>query len=74
MAHKYYRYTLEGKVDAHDAARALGEAAADGVIVRVDSRDARTEVTVARSGDTQPKGDRGVEVSEKDLLNFGGGK
>src|SRR5688572_32744588 len=40
-----------GKVDAHDAARALGAAAADGVIVRVDSREGRTEVTLARSGE-----------------------
>jgi len=56
----------------HDAARALGEAAADGVIVRVDSRGGKTEVTVARVGDSKPKNDRGVEVSEKDLMNFSG--
>lgn len=76
MAQKYYRYTLDRAVAAEDAARALGEAAADGVIVRVDSKGGQTSVIVARSGDAKPAklargASGGEEVSEKDVLNVG---
>jgi translation initiation factor IF-2 len=74
MAYRYYRYTVEGQLLSRDAARALGEAG--GTIVRVDNRDGRTEVTVAVAEEgTLPAGTAlgvGNEVSEEDVLTFGG--
>jgi len=74
MAYKYYRYTVEGPLLSRDAARALGEAG--GTIVRVDNRVGRTEVTVAITEEgTLPAGTAlgaGAEVSEDDVLTFGG--
>jgi hypothetical protein len=74
MAYKYYRYTVEGPLVSRDAGRALGEAG--GTIVRVDNHDGRTEVTVAIAeeatlpAETAPG--TGAEVSEDDVLTFGG--
>jgi hypothetical protein len=74
MAYRYYRYSLEGNLSPQDAARALGETG--GVIVRIDYREDRTQVTVATSdrdeaAATSPAGP-GVEVREEDVLNAAG--
>jgi hypothetical protein len=74
MAYKYYRYTVEGPLPSRDAGRDLGEAG--GMVVRVDNRDGRTEVTVAIAEEaTPPAGTHlgaGAEVREDDVLTFGG--
>jgi hypothetical protein len=74
MAYKFYRHTVEVPLLSRAAGRALGEAG--GAIVRVDTRDGRTEVTVAFPAEgTLPAGTAlgaGVEVSEDDVRTFGG--
>jgi hypothetical protein len=73
MADKYYRYSVEGTLSLQDAARAVGESG--GVIVRVDNRGGRTDVTVAGHGDREivmesPLGSP-VEIREDEVLEFG---
>ena len=48
MKTKYYRYTLEGEQSVEEAQRALGEDAADDLVVRVDNVDGQTHIYVAR--------------------------
>lgn len=48
MKTKYYRYTLEGEQSVEEAQRALGEDAANGMIVRVDNVGGQTHIYVAR--------------------------
>ncbi len=73
MEYRYYRYAVEGTLSPEDISRALGETG--GIIVRVDNRDGRTEVTVATSGEprlaAEPPLGAGVEVREDEVLNAG---
>ena len=82
MKTKYHKYSLKGDQSAADAQRALGEAAEQGAIVRIDSRGGQTHVYVAsqETSATPPKGNgpkkpapdiKGEEVSESDITKFG---
>lgn len=72
MEYRYYRYTVEKPLSPEDVPRALGEI--EGMIVRIDNREDRTEVTVATVGEPRlaaksPLG-AGVEVSEEDVWDI----
>lgn len=81
MKTKYHKYSLQGDQSAADAQRALGEAAEQGVIVRIDSGGGQTHVYVASpetSGAPREDGAKktapavkGQEVSESDITKFG---
>lgn len=76
MDTKYYRYTLQGEQTAPDAQSALGDAASDGVIVRVDTVGGQTHVYVAsqRPGTERAAAPDGVsvqEVSASDVTKMG---
>jgi hypothetical protein len=47
MKMKYYRYTLEGTHAADEALQALGDAAAQGMLVRLDTGGEQTHVYIA---------------------------
>lgn len=47
MKTKYYRYTLEGEHSAEAALQILGEAASQGMIVRIDQVGGQTQVYLA---------------------------
>jgi hypothetical protein len=47
MKTKYYRYTLEGEHSAEEAVRMLGDAASQGMIVRIDNIGGQTQVYIA---------------------------
>jgi hypothetical protein len=81
MKTKYHKYSLKGDQSAADARRALGEAAEQGAIVRIDSRGGQTHVYVAsqETSVTPPKANgpkksapavKGEEVSESDITKF----
>jgi hypothetical protein len=74
MAYRYFRHTVAGALSAREAARGLGDAG--GVIVRIDTGQDHTVVTVAVPEDRElgPDSplDAGVEISEEELLRFGG--
>ena len=74
MPYKYYRYTVEGSLPSRDTGRELGDAG--GMIVRVDTREGRTEVTVAIPEEGRLSAETalspGTEMSEEDVLTFGG--
>jgi hypothetical protein len=83
MKTKYHKYSLPGDQSAADAQRALGEAAEQGAIVRIDSGGGQTHVYVA-SGETsgmKPQaadgkkaatgGVQGQEVTESDVTKLG---
>jgi hypothetical protein len=71
MEYRYYRYEVEGILSPEDVPSALGDAG--GMIVRVDNRDGRTQVTVATHGEPRLAAESrlgaGVEVSEEDIRN-----
>ena len=73
MAYRYFRHTVTGALSARDAARGLS--GADGVIVRIDTSENQTVVTVALPEDRELRADSplgaGVEISEQELLHFG---
>jgi hypothetical protein len=74
MAYRYFRHTVTGALSARDAVRGLGDAG--GVIVRIDTSQNQTVVTIAlpegrELGADSPLG-AGVEISEGELLHFGG--
>lgn len=82
MKTKYHKYSLKGDHSAFDAQRALGEAAAQGTIVRIDSGGGETHVYVASeetSGakpaadgkSTAPAGIKRQEVTESDVTKLG---
>ena len=48
MKTKYYRYTLEGEHSAEEALRRLGEAASEGMVVRIDKVGGQTHIYIAR--------------------------
>jgi hypothetical protein len=47
MKYKYMRYTIKGEKSAAEAQSALGEAASQGVIVRIDTSGGQTQVYIA---------------------------
>jgi hypothetical protein len=73
MEYRYYRYRLEGTLSAAEISRAVGRTGA--IVVRIDSREGRTEVTVAAAGELRLPADsplgEGVEVSEQDVRRSG---
>lgn len=81
MKTKYHKYSLQGDQSAADAQRALGEAAEQGAIVRIDSGGGQTHVYVASpEASGAPKADgpkktapavKGQKVSESDVTKFG---
>ncbi len=83
MKTEYYRYTLQGEHSAEDAQRALGDAASQGIIVRVDNISGQTHVYIAsqetgttKAASTGAKktatGDIKVkEVSESEVTKIG---
>jgi hypothetical protein len=82
MKTKYHKYSLKGDHSAVDAQRALGEAASQGTIVRIDSGRGETHVYVASeetSGSkpaaagkkTAPAGIKRQEVKESDVTKLG---
>ncbi len=86
MKNKYYRYTLKGDHTLGEAQRALGDAAAQSTVVRVDSGGGQTKVYVAGGGATAAKGAKAAggqkaattaagvkveEVSESEVLKLG---
>lgn len=83
MKTKYYKYTLKGEHSAEDAQRALGDAASEGNIVRVDNAGGETHIYVATQGTDPTKspspggktaaasGLTAKEVSESDVTRIG---
>jgi hypothetical protein len=83
MKTKYHKYSLKGDHSAADAHRALGEGAAQGTIVRIDSTGGDTHVYLAseEAGGAKPAagdekkpasgGIKGQEVTENDVLKLG---
>jgi hypothetical protein len=83
MKTKYHKYSLKGDHSAVDAQRALGEAAVQGTIVRIDSGGGETHVYVAseETSGTKPQaldgkkaatgGVKGQEVTESDVTKLG---
>jgi len=68
MATKYYRHTLQGEHSVEEALRALGDAASNGLIVRVDTAQGQTHVTVAAAEPSKAAaGAKITEVSERDV-------
>jgi hypothetical protein len=47
MKYKYMRYTIKGEKSAAEAQSAIGEAASQGVIVRVEASGGQTQVYIA---------------------------
>ncbi len=74
MAYRYFRHTAAGTLSARDAVHALGDTG--GVIVRIDTSQDETAVTVALPEEREMPADSvlgaGVEVSEESLGQFGG--
>jgi hypothetical protein len=83
MKTKYYQYTLQGEHSIEDMHRALGDAAVQGMIVRIDREGSQTRVYVATLTESvaEPQateikkaaatGDIKVkEVSESDVTKF----
>ena len=56
MKTKYHRYTLQGELSAEDAQRALGDAASQGLIVRLDNIGGQTHVYIASQDTGSAKG------------------
>jgi hypothetical protein len=71
--HKFYRYTMDGELSPTDAVAALGAAAAEGQLVRVDTREGQTHVYLAVAG--APKAEVAAartieEVTERDVTDL----
>ena len=80
MTTTYMRYTLEGEHSVDAAQRMLGDAAQDGLIVRLDVGGGKTHVYIAELGNgraatrsgPEPRSDlKGEKVSATDIANFG---
>jgi hypothetical protein len=81
---KYMRYTIKGEKSAAEAQIEIGEAASQGLIVRVetgggqthlyiaapDTNEAKSAATAGAKG-SQPAGFRVEEVSEADVTKIG---
>ena len=79
MKTKYTKYTLKGEHPADEAQKALGDAASQGVVVRVDTSGAETNVYVAgddtastarSAADTKAAGTSSADVSESDITKI----
>jgi hypothetical protein len=84
MTYKFLRYTIKGEKSAAEAQSAIGEAATQGVIVRLDTGGGQTQVYIA-APDTggakpaaatgakakQPSGVKVEEVTEADVTKIG---
>jgi hypothetical protein len=84
MTYKFLRYTIKGEKSAAEAQSAIGEAASQGVIVRVDTSGGQTQVYIA-APDTggakltaasgakakQPTWVKVEEVTEADVTRIG---
>lgn len=84
MTYKFLRYTIKGEKSAAEAQSAIGEAASQGVIVRLDTGGGQTQVYIA-TPDTgggkpaaksaakakQPTGFKVEEVTEADVTKVG---
>jgi len=86
MTYKFLRYTIKGEKTAAEAQSALGEAASQGVIVRLDTGGGQTQIYIA-APDTggaktataskagakakQPSGFKVEEVTEADVTKVG---
>ena len=77
METKYYRYTLDGEHSLDQAERALGAAAGQGLLVRLDTAKGKTHVYIATPSDgagekvAAPLGATVTEVQASDLTKFG---
>jgi hypothetical protein len=72
----YYRYTLQGELSATEAQGALGEAASQGTIVRVDIMSGQTQVYMASPATINvkaalPGSAKAAEVSEHEVTKIG---
>lgn len=69
---KYFRYTLKGDLAPHEAIRALGAAAADGEIVRVESRGGQTHIYIAafKAPTSKVEHAKMTEVNERDVTDL----
>jgi hypothetical protein len=67
--YRYFRYTVGERLELHDVHRGVGETG--GLLVRVDNREGRTDITVAVSEDGRlaesPRFGEGVEVSDDEV-------
>lgn len=80
MKTRYYKYTLKGQKSADEAQSALGDAASQGTIVRIDTGGGQTLVYVATEGSVESSSGRGKAaaagglkgevVSEKDVTRI----
>jgi hypothetical protein len=84
MTYKFLRYTIKGEKTAAEAQSALGEAASQGMIVRLDTGGGQTQIyiaapdtggakTAAKAGAKakQPSGVKVEEVTEADVTKVG---
>jgi hypothetical protein len=71
--HRYFRYTLHGNLAPQDAIRALGAAAAEAQVVRVESTKDRTCIYLAtlNAPPAEVEGAQLEEVSEPDATGLG---
>lgn len=72
MSLRYFRYTFEEALTPREAA--FMASAARGVLVRVDTRESRTQITLATLQDAaiiEGFPAKPVELSEKELLDAG---
>jgi hypothetical protein len=72
----YYRYTLQGELSATVAQSSLGEAASQGIVVRMDHRGGQTHVYIASHAAMNmkaslPSGVKAAKVSEKEVTKIG---
>jgi hypothetical protein len=67
--YSYFRYTVDERLELHDVHRAIGETG--GLVVRIDSREGRTDITVAVSEGSRPaespRFGEAVEVPEDEI-------
>jgi hypothetical protein len=70
--HRYFRYTLKGEIGPHEAVEALGAEAAEGMIVRVDSRGGQTHIYLAafKAPTSKLAAAQIAEVSERDVTDL----
>jgi hypothetical protein len=81
MKTTYTRYTLDGEHSADAAQRALGEAASQGLVVRLDVKGGKTHIYLASQGKSEVKAlgrgkkaavgaIKGVVVSESEVTKL----
>jgi hypothetical protein len=67
MKTKYYRYTLKGEHSAEDAQRKIGDAAAQGLLLRIDNFGGETQVYIASQGASQSAKSSATKASTSDI-------